>query len=1027
MTTWTKEQKDAIEKSGTNIIVSAGAGSGKTEVLSERVINNLKKGIHIDEHLILTFTRAAAEEMKNRIRRKIIANKDLLEESERIDSSYITTFDSYALSIVKRYNYLLNIKKDINITDESIIDLVRVKLLDELFLDLYKKRDEKFLNLISTYSIKSDKEIKNSILSLIKVIDNKIDRDEYLDSIINKFNTDDFINQIVNKYEGLVSEKKSEIKSRLDNLNLYFDNDFTQKISEVVMPLINYSIDELASMEFKKLPNAPRGSEDAAKKAKGDLGESIKELKNLVGFGTISDVKNDIKNTFSITSELSVLLKEYFVLFDNYKKENEIYSFMDIAKLAISIFKNYPDARNEVKNSLKEIMIDEYQDTNDIQEVFISYIENNNVYMVGDIKQSIYKFRGSNPLIFKNKYDKYSNSLGGIKIDLLKNFRSRSEVLDNINLLFGLIMDNDLGGAEYLESHIMEAGNSNYDEYKDDTNYNMEILEYENESEYKNSEIEIFTIARDIEDKIKNMKVFDKTITGLRSIKYSDFAIILDRSTYFNEYKRIFDYLGIPIEILRDGELNASIDLELIKNIINLIIKIKDNEFDTMFKLSFMSVGRSFLYEYSDEYLFDTITNEKYGETSVYKDLEKIDNINAITSSELLDKILEITEFYKKLSKVGDYLNTNVRLEAISNLSKNLSSLGYTIYEFRDYLDTIISENKEIKYEEWKSNSDSVKILTTHKSKGLEYPVCYFADLDHDFNLSDIKSKFISTSDYGIIVPNNEKESLIKYLYKEDYKKDEISERIRLFYVALTRAREKIIIVLPKKEEETYEKGISGALKYEDRLNISSLGDIIYTASSYLTEFIKLIDLNNLGLTKAYLYKKDIKNIEYSEAEEFIVEEISINNSEVEEETYSKNIGDIIDESTYNNMEFGTKLHELLEYTDFKNIDVNVINNAKIRTGISNFISKIDLNYINALHEYEFYYENGDNSYHGVIDLILEYDNHIDIIDYKLSNISDENYKKQLNGYKKYIGSISNKPIKCYLYSILNNELKEIN
>ncbi|HAB66033.1 MAG TPA: hypothetical protein DCE23_01565, partial [Firmicutes bacterium] len=216
---------------------------------------------------------------------------------------------------------------------------------------------------------------------------------------------------------------------------------------------------------------------------------------------------------------------------------------------------------------------DEYQDTNDIQETFISLIENNNVYMVGDVKQSIYRFRNANPYIFKNKYDAYSNNQNGIKIDLVQNFRSRSEVLDNINTVFKLIMDDEIGGAAYEQSHQMIYGNKSYiSEGKTDYNYNFEILEYNlpDDKTYSKAEIEIFTIAKDIKNKVSSKyQIFDKDEKVLRDISYKDFVILLDRSADFDLYKKIFEYEGIPLTVFKELNLNNSNDIYILKNIID--------------------------------------------------------------------------------------------------------------------------------------------------------------------------------------------------------------------------------------------------------------------------------------------------------------------------------------------------------------------------------------------------------------------------------------------------------------------------
>ena len=427
-------------------------------------------------------------------------------------------------------------------------------------------------------------------------------------------------------------------------------------------------------------------------------------------------------------------------------------------------------------------MIDEYQDTNDVQDIFMSQIENNNVYMVGDIKQSIYRFRGSNPNIFKDKYDSYAKEINGIKIDLIKNFRSRYEVLDNINKIFELIMDLEIGGAEYKVSHEMVYGNTAYDSEKEENfNYDIDILKYTNEKDsgYTNSEVEIFTIANDIKEKMNSkLKVFDKETNKLRDITYNDFVIILDRSKYFNDFKRVFEYLGIPTEVLQDDKLNTSVDISIIKNIFDLIIRINNNDFGVEFKYDFLSIGRSFLYELDDEYLFDTFKNNTFKETPIYIDFSNFKSLNSYTCSQLLEEILNITDFYNKIYKVGDYENTNVRIKNIYEMSCNLNNIGYTIEDFRDYLVDIIENDIEIKYSAFSSDSESVKILTIHKSKGLEYPVCYFADLDHEFNMKDATEMFVVDQKYGLIVPSSmedKKNSVLKELFKNEYSKEEIS------------------------------------------------------------------------------------------------------------------------------------------------------------------------------------------------------------------------------------------------------------
>lgn len=1038
MPRWTKEQEEAIYTSGKNIIVSAGAGSGKTAVLSERVLHKIEEGTHVNELLILTFTRAAADEMKDRIRKKISGKEELKKELTLLNSSYITTFDSFALSVVKKYHYLLNITDNINITDESIVKIQNKKILDEIFERSYK--NIRFQELIKKYCIKTDKVLKENILSIALKIDGFIDPFGFIDNVYNNFFNENNVDNLLKTYESIINDLKKTIELEIENMSLYFDSDYIEKVNDAVYNILNADIDELHLYSTVKLPTVPRGSSEEAKASKDSLKKACDKLLSYGNYGTINDIKNDIYSTKDIVLTILDIIKEFLLEIEKYKKENDIYTFNDISKLSIKILKENENIREELKSSFKEIMIDEYQDTNDVQETFIGMISNNNVYMVGDIKQSIYRFRGSNPEIFKEKYSNYSKDIGGYKIDLIKNFRSRSEVLDNINKIFCLIMDYNLGSAEYSVSHQMVYGNTAYDTEKvNGFNYNFRVLEYLNkqkESGFSDIEVEIFTIAKDIKNKLdNNFQVFDKEDGKLRNATYNDFVIILDRSKYFDDFKKIFEYFDIPLTILKDGKLNSTTDILLIKNLVDFIIKIKEDVYDIDFKYDFISIARSFLYEYSDEYIFDIVTNNKIKETTIYNDLSTLsDKLNSYTSSLLFNDILDVTDFYNKLNKVGDYEEVNVRLKTINSLSSSLSSLGFSIMDFRDYLTDIIENDEDIKYATYTKEGNSVKILTIHKSKGLEYPICYFADLDHEFNTSELKDKFIVDKKYGLIVPSNLEEidnSLLKEMYKYDFNREEVSEKIRLFYVALTRAREQMIIVLPDKETRTLEKNNDGVIEEIRRLSFNKLSSFIYGIKNYLYSYFEQIDIEKLGLTKNYLYPKKIVQETLNNIKDNInVEEINIENEVVEEKHFSKETNKIITKEENDLMKFGTKVHEMFELLDFRNIDLSLVDNKFIRNKVEKFLSNDLLKNIsnaNIYKEYEFIYNKDNNEYHGIIDLMLEYDNHIDIIDYKLKGITDENYIKQLNGYKEYIEKISNKEVSTYLYSILDEKVLQIN
>ena len=1033
---WTDEQWNAIYDKGHNIIVSAGAGSGKTAVLSERVIENLKSGMSIKEVLLLTFTKAASLEMKTRIRNKIKKNPSLSKELSLIDEAYITTFDSFALSIVKKYHYILNISPNVSIIDGSLIRIKKKEILTNIFDKYYEDRNEKFLKLISDFCIKDDKEIFESILSIYSKIDLKYNKNEYLDNYINEYFNIDRINNDIKDYEKLLMSKFEELDYLIEDMSYYTDSDYITNLRLSVSNLMSSkTYDEIVSNLSVEIPRLPKGSTDEVKEKKELINDVIKNIKSLCIYKNREEIMSSILSTKDYKEVIIDILKDFDECVISYKYENDIYEFTDIANLAIKLVKENVSVKEELKSSFKEIMIDEYQDTNDLQEILINLISDNNVYMVGDIKQSIYRFRNANPDIFKEKYNKYSNHIGGEKIDLNKNFRSREEVLNNINLLFNKVMDESIGGADYIKSHQMIFGNKSYiKKGKTLQNYDFELYSYmyNKKSEYSKEEIEAFIIAKDILSKVKgNYQIFDKDTSVLRNAEYSDFVILMDRTTNFDLYKKIFLYLGIPLELYKDETMNEDTDIIVLNNLIKFTIKLDTGIYDKELEYLFTSVMRSFLCESTDEKIFDTIKNKTILTSPLANKVRKI-KLNNKSSYEIINDLINEFDFYNKLITIGNESASSVKLNSILSNAKTTSSIGYDINSFSEYLDNVIKEKIDIKYTIHSGVSNSVKIMTIHKSKGLEFPICYFSGLYKPFNISDIKEKFTYSNKYGIITPYFDEgvaETIYKHLLKNDYLKEEISEKIRLFYVALTRAKEKMILVMPY--EEIVNGKESDLVSNVVRSKYKSLLDIVSSTLVSLTKYVTVIDYNKSGITKDYslLIKKDFKSGIEKSTEVLNVNELLVENETLIDKHYSKENNKLITSDVKKNMKFGKYVHEVLEYFDLKKKDYSYIKDEFIKNKIISFSNLPifdNVNEANIFHEYEFIYTLNNTKYHGVIDLMLEYPSHIDIIDYKLSDVTDINYISQLNGYKEYISSITKKPVNVYLYSIINEKISSL-
>ena len=1022
---WTKEQETAIYKDGTNIIVSAGAGSGKTAVLTERVLEKVKNGISVDNLLILTFTKMAAKEMRERIGDKL-KKAGLTSELSKLDTADITTFDAYALSLVKKYHYYLNVSKDISIIDSSVIELYKRKILTDIFNELYEQEDSNFLSLIKEYSLKDDKEIYNFILNINNKLDLKTNKKEYLDNYINtKYNTTNIDNDIKEYIKTLLS--------LVDNIREYIeyidDSDYLDKLYPIITPLLESpTYEEIKDNLNIKLPIA-RGLSDISKEYKEKISNTIKEIKKLAIYDNSTTIKEGILKTKDYTEEIISIIKELDKRVSEYKWKYNYFEYSDISSLAIKLVQDNTLVREEIKNNLNEILIDEYQDTNDVQEKFISYISNNNVYMVGDIKQSIYRFRNANPYIFKNKYDTYSHNKGGIKIDLNKNFRSREEVINNINLMFDRIMDDEIGGASYKESHRMVYGNLMYKGEGDNKeNNNFEVYSYLNDTTFKKEEIEAFIIANDIKKKIESgYLAFGKDTNGIRKIKYSDFAILLDSSKYFELYKKILEYNGIPTVINKSINLTDGEVITIIKNIISFIIKIKSNIIDNEFKKLFISLGRSFLFNIDDDILFNYFLNNNYKDSDIYKiSYEITKKLDTISLDEIIDIIIDSYDFNNKLFTLGDYTSNSMRIEKLKEITSNLTNLDYDIYSYQEYLEDIITNNLKIEFTLNENSNDTVKIMTIHASKGLEFNVCYFASLYGTFNIREAINKFSYDDKYGIILPYKDNflyNTIYHSLSYRNYVRENISERIRLFYVALTRAKEKMIFILPESgKEETF---INDLVDTSIREKYNSFASIMYSLEYITKKYYTNIDITKLNLSKKY---NMIKNGNYQSLLNKVEDTIKVNKLNIkplqeEEKTFSKKNIHLITKEEESKLEYGRKIHELFELTNFNNIN-NL--HGKDKEIITNFLSKIDISTANAYKEYEFIYEDNNTTYHGIIDLMLEYQDNIKIIDYKLKNINDKAYLKQLNGYKEYIEKAFNKKTSIYLYSILDNTLEKI-
>lgn len=1028
------EQQLAIDSTGQNIIVSAGAGSGKTAVLTERIKIILLSGVKANQLLVLTFTNAAAAEMKERISKKMAEDDRLKARTAEVDSAYITTFDSFSLSIVKRYHERLNLTNNISIIDASILNVYKRKVIDEIFLNKYELHDELFERTIYDLTPKDDEMIKKEVLSLANKLDLLSDTNKYLNEYISSYYNNEKFASFLNELENILLEKISFIKNCCGKIKNEISDEQFKKYMEALQPLFDScEYNQIRNNMKVKLP-AYRNLSVNATIFKNDIKTTLDDIEALCIFTNKEYMEEAYFQSENYTKCIIELIQEFNDKIMKYKISNESFEFIDIAKMAIKLVKENEDIRKELSDNFVEILIDEYQDTNDIQEEFISYISKDNVYMVGDIKQSIYGFRNANPLIFKEKYDSYRDGNKGMKIDLNQNFRSNRAVLHIINKVFNHIMDDQIGQANFEKEHQMRFGLTGYDKGRNDLK--IKYVSYIKDKEkYKTKDVDMFYVVEDIKKKIKNKEeVYDKDTGNFRPCDYKDFAILVADSSLFDSLSQLLSFNNIPNLLFKNVDVNKGTIVSIIKNLLKLVSLDSKEIYDEEFLRAFYGVGRSFLFNMCDEELFDFIKDKTYKESKLYKIVNKYSNkINSLSLFDLTTSLLDEINIYSKIITLGEVEDNITRVEFLLKTISSMEQLNLTIFEFVDYMDDIFKNQEKMEFPASGIGDNKVNIMTIHKSKGLEFPIVYFINNDKIFNKAENKDKFIFDNKYGIISPyyiQGEGRNVNYILMKERNNDALISEKIRLLYVALTRAREQIIIINSVKENGVPLYLLEDIVPVIKRKKYNSFSAVYNSIVDVFSDCKEELDPLTLNINDDYLkgLKLDVRQLINYVDDKIDEKKIIDNSKEKEQSKASKEEKSLLNQKEKENMEYGTYVHELLEMCDFKNVDYSLYNEKEKRI-IKSFLSNFDLESLEKskiLKEYEFIYEKEEMVIHGVIDLMIVYDDRIDIIDYKLSNINDEAYVNQLSVYKHYIETKTNKPINVFLYSIINNKLQKM-
>lgn len=928
---WTKPQLEAINIRQKNLLVSAAAGSGKTAVLVERIsklIENDKE--NIESMLIVTFTNAAARQMKDRIQKKLqerllqINTEDktqtetiafLRTQIRNIGRASISTVHSFCIEILRQNFQIVDIDPSFKIANESLISILKNKAMETIFEENYNKENQGFLDLVDAFGgEKSDKgliELVTQIHYFIqaqpypqKWLNSQIkayDFEEFKDSIWADeivYNTEIQLNDILEACEiaiGLCSsynpplayiENLEDDKLQIENLKLDLKNKNFEAYFEKLQDL---KLSRLKTIS-KKAIEANSYDETILDEIKdirtGHIKEELKTLSKAFGEIGFVQLTEDIKYMKPFVQSLSALVLEFDQTYKTLKTEKSVLDFSDIEHYTLKVLEDEKVSQS-LKQKYKYIFFDEYQDSNLVQETIIEAIKReDNLFFVGDVKQSIYRFRLSDPNLFNQRYKKYSiNSIqNSHKIDLSKNFRSRAQILEFCNILFENIMTIEHGEVDYQDkSHQLEVGKDSKD-YKDHielTIIEKKAKDNDDETIPENDEIEAVYCCQKITELVEKenvqykdivilmrspkgkAKTFEKILNSYNIPSYVDF-----QSSSFSkvEIKCILDYLRIIENHNQDEALLGAMTSAFGNFTTNDIIEIRVSYPNLKFYEATIEYSRPNNKNIQDDFkpkkgdLVEKL-NSFYTKIEEYRFLEKLWKL-----SDFIGYVLENSNYLTYVSGLQDSKQRLLNIKSFIEKAKEYEtdeSLG--LLGFLNQVDKILKEKGDgIEKTTLAEAENAVTIMSIHKSKGLEFDTVFLCDLGKRINEIDLRSDIILHNELGIgmkyknIEQNIQSDSIPRNCIKLRKSLENISEEIRILYVALTRAIDRLYMV----------GSVNDLERFKTQIQKGSISQIVKKQKNYLSwitsvaerEVIKCKDIK-----LNYIKSEDIRQIEVQE------------------------------------------------------------------------------------------------------------------------------------------------------------------
>ena len=865
---WTKEQREAIEYSGENILLAAAAGSGKTAVLVQRIIELICRKddkVNINELLVLTFTDAAAKEMREKISDAI--EKALSEDPENehlqnqrllMHSANISTIHSFCMQLIKNNIHMTDLSVKFSLISETENKMLLSTTLDSVLERFYGKiqKDKSISDLVMGYGgIKNDSTLRETVLSLLNFSKSMPYPSRWLNSAVREFKSvkekktiqgtvwqvwlSEKTSQLCAEILGLYKSIQDEISLKLDEKHSYslFFADEQSNIDRTFscMDKDSYSSvrEALLNLEFSRLPQGMRNADSETAAAQN----KIKALRQLVK-DNVSDLwemykisESDMIERIEKTYPIVRTLKNIVLICDRshtkHKREKNFLDFSDLEHEALSLLEDKKRKKSLVAQELcekyREILVDEYQDTNHIQDTIFKAVskDNSNIFMVGDLKQSIYTFRNAVPKLFADKYQDYDSSSGkGHLIRLFKNFRSRKSVVDVANFIFSTVMGTEVGDVDYTEDEYLIQGA----QYPEGTETEMFVPEFhfvcsnpelaEGEEPIPKQEIEARVAAARIREMVDSkMPVFDKEKNKMRPVEYRDIVVLMRNiRTAAPIFEQTFENCGIPVYT----EVGRSyLDAREVQTVLSFLQIIDNPRQD----IPLIAVMRSPIWGFAPEelakirsemrkgYFFDAVEySAENGNKKAADFLAELDGLREKSENSGVEGIIwHIYYEYGYYAYSGAQSRGRERQANLRLLFERAAEFEHTdmngLFSFMVYIENIRSQGDDLTPSKILGDGDNVvKIMTIHKSKGLEVPVVILSDTGHSFNVRDLGNNIIWNTDMGIGADFVDTGLRVRYpslprdIVAAKSKSELVSEEMRLLYVALTRAREKLIV-----------------------------------------------------------------------------------------------------------------------------------------------------------------------------------------------------------------------------------------